>query len=579
MPIWGHDGQTPALVHHTEEPFHDLGKTMVSKSHKYHAATWLMSLLLPVLGMVSTVEGARLANQNRRGLHISSIEEVLQLQDRHIDLGTAALILSEKWSEVVNGLPYRAQLDEMAQEILARLKDQGLRPNFQAIPVINDYLFKELGFKAVANADNPDDLFLHSVLDKRRGYCLSLSILYLSLAERIGLPLYGVVVPGHFFVRYDSRAQRFNIETTAQGASLADEYYESKHSAPDERINGLYMTNLTNLQTLGCLFNNFGVVYLENGQLDAALFHLDLAVQINPMLSESRANMGNIYLRQGHLDEAIEMYKGALDINPNDPKTNYNLGHTYAQAQMYRQAETYFQITLELDPDFVDAYIQLAGVHAHQGKHQRARRVLAEAISDHPQNAELQCQLGNIFVQLGHYDRALGTFRKAVALQPDHIQSLLGQGLCYRKKGEGMKGVGWSNEEISVYDKILSFNPDMFEAIVRKGDAYFNRRDYERAIAAYERAILLEGAGPWLFENLGKAHSELDQVEQATLCFKKALELDPNLGYSHYILAITNYNQKQFQAAWEHLSKALDLGVKVSPDQVKQIAARAGVRP
>ena len=38
------------------------------------------------------------------------------------------------------------------------------------------------------------------------------------------------------------------------------------------------------------------------------------------------------------------------------------------------------------------------------------------------------------------------------------------------------------------------------------------------------------------------------------------------------------YDQKQFQAAWEHLSKARALGVEVSPDQIEKIAARAGVK-
>ena len=67
-----------------------------------------------------------------------------------------------------------------------------------AIPVINDYLFNELSFKTIDKATDPYDLFLHSVMDRRQGYCLSLSVLYLSIGERLGLPLYGVVVPGHF---------------------------------------------------------------------------------------------------------------------------------------------------------------------------------------------------------------------------------------------------------------------------------------------------------------------------------------------------------------------------------------------
>ena len=52
----------------------------------------------------------------------------------------------------------------------------------QEYDIINDYLFNELGYKTISHADDPKDLFLHSVMNRRQGYCLSLSILYLSLA-------------------------------------------------------------------------------------------------------------------------------------------------------------------------------------------------------------------------------------------------------------------------------------------------------------------------------------------------------------------------------------------------------------
>ena len=171
-----------------------------------------------------------LANEGKSGLYARSIEQVLRLRDEDVDLARAALIISEKWSDLVYGRRYMSKLDNMALEIRARLEKKNLKANYHAIPIINEYLFEELGFSTVADANNPEDLFLHSVLDNKRGYCLSLSILYLSLGERLGIPLYGVVVPGHFFVRYDSRSTRFNIETTARGATgLTDKNYIEKY--------------------------------------------------------------------------------------------------------------------------------------------------------------------------------------------------------------------------------------------------------------------------------------------------------------------------------------------------------------
>ena len=135
-----------------------------------------------------------------------------------------------------------------------RLKAKGPGATYRAVGVINEYLFDELGFKSIQQASDPNDLFLHSVLDRKQGYCLSLSILYLSLGERLGLPLYGVVVPSHFFVRYDDGRIRFNIETTGKGGNASDEHYIKKFKVPQGDHDSIYMLNLNKMQTLGCFF-------------------------------------------------------------------------------------------------------------------------------------------------------------------------------------------------------------------------------------------------------------------------------------------------------------------------------------
>jgi regulator of sirC expression with transglutaminase-like and TPR domain len=153
------------------------------------------------LVVLSSVAPARqrtepLANANRSGLYARSIEQVLRLREDEVDLATAALIVSEHWSDMVYGRRYLSRLDDMALEIRDRLRRRRLRVNSRAIPVINDYLFNELRFKSIAEANDPNSLFLHTVMDEKRGYCLSLSVLYLAIAERIGLPFTESWSPG-----------------------------------------------------------------------------------------------------------------------------------------------------------------------------------------------------------------------------------------------------------------------------------------------------------------------------------------------------------------------------------------------
>ena len=328
------------------------------------AAILLSFCSLPAFG--------ELANAGKAGIYVKSLDQVLRLQEDDIDLATAVLIASEYWSDIVAGRRYLERLDAMAVEIQGRLQRQRIPADFRAIPVINDYLFNELGFKTISHANDPNDLFLHSVMDRRQGYCLSLSVLYLALAERLGLNLYGVVVPGHFFVRYDGGRVRFNIETTSNGASPPDDHYMAKFNVPDSVNDTIYMKNLTKRQTLGCFFNNLGNVYSDIGDIDTAQVALERAVAINPTLSESRANLGNIYLQKHRVNEAVQQYRSALQLNPKDPKTYNNLGNAYTELDRLNDAIYAYRQGLKLDPNFTDAYRNLALVCTRQERYSRS---------------------------------------------------------------------------------------------------------------------------------------------------------------------------------------------------------------
>ena len=519
-------------------------------------------VIICVLIFTPAVLGRRqelLANANKAGLYSRSIEQVLRLREDDVDLATAALIVSERWSDMVYGRRCLATLDDMALEIRERLRSARLKATYKAIPVINAYLFDELGFKSISEASDPNDLFLHTVLDKKSGYCLSLSILYLSLAERLGLPLYGVVVPGHFFVRYDNGRVRFNIETTSKGGSAPDEHYINKFNVP-VGSNSIYMKNLNKIQTLGCFFNNLGNSYDDVGNIDSALLALERAVQINPTLSESRTNLGSIYLKKGNVVDAISEYSAALRINPNDAKTHNNLGNAYMERDRLNYAVSEYHQSIRLEPDFTDAYKNLAIAYCKQERFGQAISQLKRAISLKPKDADCYSQLGGVYNQMGNYRQAISQYKKALQIKPTLAEAYYGLGLCYNK-------LELVNDEISAYKRALAVKPDMLAAFVGLGNAYFGQKKYGSAIEQYNKAVLLKPDEAMIHYNLGAAYSNNENYQQGVAEYLRAVEIDPEIGDAHYGLAFGFYQLKKYDLAWKHIQIAEKLGVEVSKDQ------------
>ncbi|MFC1634295.1 tetratricopeptide repeat protein [Planctomycetota bacterium] len=507
-----------------------------------------------------------LANAYKSGLYAKSIEQVLRLRDDDVDLATAALIVSENWSDMVYGRRYLARLDDMALEIRDRLKRQKLKADFRAIPVMNEYLFNELDFSSISEATNPHSLFLHTVMDTKRGYCLSLSILYLSVAERVGLPMYGVVVPGHFFVRYDDGKRQFNIETTSNGGSANDDHYIKKFKVPKGN-NHIYMKNLNKIQTLGCFFNNLGNSYSDIGDTESALLAFERAVTINPTLSESRANLGNIYLKKNLVTKAIREYQSALNINPHDAKTHNNLGNAYMQRETFNYAVYEYTRSIDLDPDFLDAYKNLAMVYTKQKRYGQAIAKLKIALNLEPDNAGCLSQLGDVYSQMGDYEQAIAQFKKALKIKPDLVEGHYGLATCYNK-------LGLVEEEIWEYKMVLAAKPDMVAALINLGNAYFGRDKYLMAIEQYEQAVRVKPDEAMAHYNLGAVYSKRKDYNRAVASYQKAVELDPDIGDAHYGLAFGYYQLKKYELAWKHIKIAQQLGVEVTEDQLKAIKSR-----
>jgi regulator of sirC expression with transglutaminase-like and TPR domain len=116
---------------------------------------------------------------------------------------------------------YQTRLDEMARELRERLT--GRETPRATIEVCNRHLYQTLGFRGNrADYYDPDNTYLNRVLDRRLGIPISLGTLYLVLARRLRLPLYGVNMPGHFLLTWHSRAAQFFVDPFNEGRLISE---------------------------------------------------------------------------------------------------------------------------------------------------------------------------------------------------------------------------------------------------------------------------------------------------------------------------------------------------------------------
>jgi hypothetical protein len=125
----------------------------------------------------------------------------------------------------------------------------------QTCSVLNRVLFHEYGFRGSGkNFENPDNSFLHRVLDRRQGLPITLSVLYLLVARRIGLELDPIGLPGRFMVGCFAEERPFYIDAWSGGKILELEQMENflEHSSIEDSGSALLPVTVAETLCRGC---------------------------------------------------------------------------------------------------------------------------------------------------------------------------------------------------------------------------------------------------------------------------------------------------------------------------------------
>jgi regulator of sirC expression with transglutaminase-like and TPR domain len=132
----------------------------------------------------------------------SAIEHFAALvaDDASFPLTEAAISIAHDEHPRVDVQAVLAEIDTMAQKLRERIPADVVA--VQKLRFLNRYFFQELGFAGNVNDYYASaNSYLHELLRTRRGIPISLAVLYIDLAQQIGLTARGVAFPGHFLVK------------------------------------------------------------------------------------------------------------------------------------------------------------------------------------------------------------------------------------------------------------------------------------------------------------------------------------------------------------------------------------------
>ena len=214
------------------------------------------------------------------------------------------------------------RLDNLAEQIGSQLTPNANGLEF--IQAANEILFDVLQFRGnEENYYDPRNSCLNSVLMRRLGIPISLSVVYIEVARRLSRPVYGVGLPGHFIIAYEDADSRYWVDPFHHGRilSFADCCALAKQNAGvDLRANPALLAPVNKRQILVRMLSNLKAIYLRGEAFEKARQVLDLLIDAMPEYAEEYRHRGIVHLRQLNHRAAEADLETYLRLEPAAPE-------------------------------------------------------------------------------------------------------------------------------------------------------------------------------------------------------------------------------------------------------------------
>lgn len=253
------------------------------------------------------------------------MEEVAH-DERELSLARAGLLFAQTRYPDIDCSWYTAQLDLVAGEISKKIAGEDSGTSTLGTTV--DYLFGDLGYQGNAqDYYDPRNSFINEVIERRIGIPISLSVVFIEVANRVGLLANGVAFPGHFLVRVDqSRTDNTSaviVDPFDGGTSLGFEMFVARfRKRMEEPIDEVKIANLlepaTKKDILIRQFRNLLAIYSNKRSAEDCLYVVNHILHLDPNLLNELIHRGKLLSEMGHKDAAARDFEHALLVCEDD---------------------------------------------------------------------------------------------------------------------------------------------------------------------------------------------------------------------------------------------------------------------
>ena len=338
------------------------------------------------------------------------------------------------------------------------------------------------------------------------------------------------------------------------------------------------------------IYKNLALAHRRNKEFSLAVENAVKAISLSGRDVSMRLLLGNIYFEMKRYDDAVKQYGEALKYDPNNASLLFNLGAAllkqgdqlsgmeyfkkaaasdrigevafrsysrlgvmYIEEQNYDTAEQYLRKAAAIRPRDPVVHYNLGIACLRQNKTKEALAELDKARGLGEHDKAVQENIAEAYFSMKEYDKSLETYQTILADDARNVRILARTGELYYEKGE-------LDRAMEAYRRITKIEPASENARIaylNMGNILDDTEQYDEAIEAYRKALVINSKDDAVYYNLGIACKHAERPELAIDSWRKASELNENNPRALLALADYYYESKLYDLAEKEYQQIL----------------------
>jgi tetratricopeptide (TPR) repeat protein len=333
---------------------------------------------------------------------------------------------------------------------------------------------------------------------------------------------------------------------------------------------------------------------------DDAIVEFETALALNPSDLEILNCLAVDYTRVGLYDLAISTFEYIQQLDPNFEPSYCNRIITYAEINQHEMAEQMFYLAQQIKPDCALCYYNIGNSLFMRGKYEKAISCWKRTAQLYPTHPQINYRIAQACWALGDTANTKEHFLLELRKNAGDVDVIFDFGIFELQSGN----LGLPERDVlrlgdplesakEKFNRIIELDPDYAKAYFYLGEIAFDNKDYEKAKLLYRQSLdkdaslvgpryrlalcqLAEGKkssalanlisevglspdNPDVLISMGSVFLELGELDYATNCVLKALDIDAyNLQANYYLGCINVLNGRPEEAS-VFFVKALDI--------------------